>query len=131
MCQKCMKQLLCIILLISSCDSPDKPADIVGTWKLAEVLADPGDGSGTFQPVNSEKAITFNPDNTFESSGTLCIPEIEPVSATMGTYDTDAMTISPNCGFQQTAPLRYEMSSNGLIIYFHCIEACAQKYRKI
>ena len=33
--------------------------DLRNKWKLIEVLADPGDGSGTFQPVESDKTISF------------------------------------------------------------------------
>ena len=36
----------------------------LGTWRLIEVRADPGDGSGTFQPVISSKTVTFETNGT-------------------------------------------------------------------
>lgn len=48
-----------IILALSCCSTTDddKDRELVGEWKLIEILSDPGDGSGTFKTVNSEKKL--------------------------------------------------------------------------
>jgi len=53
---------LLVVGMLSACNKDDNKSNtsIVGNWKLIEVLEDPGDGSGTFMSVDSEKTITFN-----------------------------------------------------------------------
>ncbi|NNJ37670.1 MAG: hypothetical protein HKP23_00325, partial [Flavobacteriaceae bacterium] len=58
-----MKKLLLFFLLLSlACTSDDPEIEILGEWQLVEVLADPGDGSGKFKSVDSNKRITFFED---------------------------------------------------------------------
>jgi len=49
-------------LLFVSCDNYSDPVietpELLGTWRLIEVLADPGNGSGTFNPVDSDITLT-------------------------------------------------------------------------
>ena len=55
--------LAVIILTVISCSKNDDDTSsnlLKGTWKLTEVLADPGDGSGTFNLVNSNKNLIFS-----------------------------------------------------------------------
>lgn len=95
-----MKQLLiilCLIGLLSSCNSDDNLSSntsLVGEWKLIEILADPGDGSGTFSAVESEKRIKFHQDGTFTSNGTICNMSIEANNPTSGTYSLINSTIN-------------------------------------
>ena len=93
---------LCLSVLLISCSGSniDKGTKnkLTGKWKLVEALADPGDGSGTFQPVESEKTIEFRNDGTLiVSNGFLCPGASQSVPAT-GTYSVREATISPqNC----------------------------------
>ena len=51
-----------LIMTLISCNKTDEidiSSAVVGTWKLTEVLADPGDGSGTFYTVSSNKNLIF------------------------------------------------------------------------
>ena len=68
-----MKTLLYLLLpvfLFISCNNDDdevtpvQPISIVGTWQLTSQYTDPGDGSGSFQPVVNGKTITVNADGT-------------------------------------------------------------------
>ena len=60
-----IKKILFLSLMIfclSSCTSANEENSTIneiGSWKLIAVLADPGDGSGVFQPVLSDKTIIF------------------------------------------------------------------------
>ena len=82
--------LLVLLVIISSCTSDDsKPADetgIIGKWKLIEQLADPGDGSGTFQPISSERVIEFFSDGTVSVNGDLCFMTSEVGEVVTATY---------------------------------------------
>ncbi|WP_397299105.1 lipocalin family protein [Nonlabens ulvanivorans] len=133
-----MKQLLFTligIILLISCDSSDDPgnvltSDIVGTWQLVANLADPGDGSGTFQSVSSNKTITFNADGTFTSNGDVCDMSITTSTNTNGTYNTTDKTINANCG-TTNLPISYTIDNLTMDISYFCIEACQSRYRKI
>ena len=55
--------LLMIILIVTSCSKNNDNTSsnlLIGTWKLTELLADPGDGSGTFHMINSNKKLIFS-----------------------------------------------------------------------
>jgi hypothetical protein len=51
--------LFCAGILLACNESDDYDPELTGKWKLAEVLADPGDGSGTFHKVSSKKHWNF------------------------------------------------------------------------
>ncbi|WOI23408.1 lipocalin family protein [Nonlabens ulvanivorans] len=133
-----MKQLLFTligIILLISCDSSDDPgnvltSDIVGTWQLTANLSDPGDGSGSFQSVSSNKTITFNADGTFTSNGDVCDMSITTSTNTNGTYNTTDKTINANCG-TTNLPISYTIDNLTMDISYFCIEACQSRYRKI
>jgi len=105
---------------------------IVGKWHLIEELMDPGDGSGTFQPVSSNKEIRFFNNGTFEANGEMCGMANQASSTHTGTYDTSTETFSPdNC--MSTAPISYKYSVNGntLILIYPCTCGCQQKYERL
>jgi hypothetical protein len=55
--------LAVIILTLISCSKNDDDTSsnlLIGTWKLTEMLIDPGNGSGTFNSVNSNKNLIFS-----------------------------------------------------------------------
>nr|WP_042288176.1 lipocalin family protein [Nonlabens ulvanivorans] len=118
-----------------SCDSSDDAgnvltSDIVGTWQLTANLSDPGDGSGSFQSVSSNKTITFNADGTFTSNGDVCDMSITTSTNNNGTYNTTDKTINANCG-TTNLPISYTIDNLTMDISYFCIEACQSRYRKI
>ncbi|WP_324721558.1 lipocalin family protein [Salinimicrobium sp. HB62] len=125
--------LFSIIGLLSSCNNNDdlrSNTDLVGEWKLIEVLADPGDGSGTFSAVESNKIIRFHPDGTITSNGSICSMSIEANNPTSGTYSiTNSTFNSPDCD-NSDYDYQFEHKGNILIINYPCIEPCKVKYRK-
>jgi len=142
-----MKKYLLVVLLVitSSCTSDDsKPTDetgIIGKWKLIEQLADPGDGSGTFQPINSERVIEFFSEGTVSVNGDLCFMTSEVGETVTGTYmktsDNNFDTqydgeIIPNSCSSRSAKVYFDLSVSGnLILWYQCIEGCGQKFAKI
>ncbi|MGI9533051.1 hypothetical protein [Lutimonas sp.] len=121
----------CLLVLLS-CTSEEIPKDatIIGTWQLIEMYSDPGDGSGTFRPVNSNKTIRFKTNNTFESNGIMCHLSLASDAASKGTFSETALTIAPDA-CELDVNLTYKIESEYLIIYYFCIEGCGEKFKKI
>tara|TARA_R110002072_G_scaffold31648_2_gene97389 strand:- start:125 stop:517 length:393 start_codon:yes stop_codon:yes gene_type:complete len=116
-----------IVLLFSSCKKEEEP-ELVNTWKLIEMLADPGDGSGTFQPVASDKLVQFYANGTVTSNGFLCQMGTESNSGSSGTYSEAEMSLTPNnCGIAPFV-IYYEFEGANLILNYPCIEACRERY---
>lgn len=118
--------LFSLVLTFTSCEEEEAPG-IVNTWKLVAQLLDPGDGSGQFQDVESNKTIRFYDDSTFTSNGFMCQMSTAADTSTSGTYDPTEMTITPYCGFAPYS-LSYSIEGDYLIVQHFCIEPCKEKY---
>ena len=130
-----MKKLAIIIISIfhlGACSDDDNLAvdvDLLGKWQLMETLADPGDGSGEFMPVISERTIEFFSDSTFISNGSICIMAITADNQSSGTFSIDNLLVDDcaTVGFG----INYKLEGANLIIYYPCIEGCGHKFTKI
>ncbi len=124
--------LLAITLTLMSCnDNNNSETEIIfGEWKLIETLADPGDGSGVFLPIESDKFIEFFNDGTFTSNGTLCQMSDE-ITSTTGTYSETESQIYPTDCNNPDLSLTFEIINSRLIINYFCIEPCKEKYVKV
>ncbi len=118
--------------VLISCNKSDdnQNSDIIGKWKLIEVLADPGDGSGTFQSVSSEKIIEFQYNGTVTSNGSLCDMSIESVSSSSGTYSLSDSTINSSNCLNTPLKIKFHKEGSTLTISYPCDEACIAKYIK-
>lgn len=131
-----MKNILILSILsclFISCKSDDDSTNtkLIGNWKLIEVLADPGDGSGDFVPVNSNKTISFLNDGTISSNGNLCDISIDTNSETSGTYSISESSFSSNECINPNYAFSFEQNDTILIIEYPCIEPCKAKYLKL
>ncbi len=122
---------LSIAALAIACEKEELPAEIEqtgieGSYRLVEVLMDPGDGSGTFQPVTSDKIVEFHSGGTVTSNGIICNTSIATDSATTGTFNMQDSSITSTC-----QKLYFELSGNELQIQYPCIEPCISKYMKL
>jgi hypothetical protein len=120
--------VLTFLALAFSCSRNDDNTEpeLIGKYQLIEILADPGDGSGTFQSVSSDKTISFYNDSTVTSNGELCLMSIESNSPTSGSYSSaDSSINSGNC------MLTFELIEEELILTYQCIEACRAKFLKL
>ena len=119
---------------ILSCTNKDKNIEnpgLIGKWRLIEILADPGDGSGTFQKVNSKKTIEFYSDENITSNGSICYMSIEADATSVGTYSlSDSTIFSPDCSNYFRWNVRFTIEKSFLIISYPCDEACVEKYKK-
>jgi hypothetical protein len=128
--------LFVFIFVLFSCSNDDDnqmttEPELIGNWKLIEVYADPGDGSGDFMAVDSNKTVNFGTDNIISSNGNLCFMSIESDSPTEGLYSEEEQTFSiADCGIVPFSS-SFQIVDSNLIINYPCIEACQEKYVKI
>ena len=122
-----------LILFLCSCKKDDSVPNnaLEGNWRLIEMYADPGDGSGDFRPVRSEKIINIKTDGTYSSNGNVC------EFSTLADEDTQGSYLALNAGYQIicesefSTELRLEVREGYLIVSFFCIEPCQQKFQRI
>ena len=120
--------ILVILSLFTSCKKKDG-GSLTGTWELKEVLMDPGNGSGVFTAVSSDKNLVFHSNGNVNSNGIICDMSIESNTSTSGTYsENDSTIISATC---QNLIIKYEVSGDTLILIYPCFEACKAKYIKV
>ena len=120
--------ILVIISFLASCKKNDRDS-LTGTWLLKEVLMDPGNGSGVFNAVGSDKNLVFNTNGNVNSNGVICDMSIESNTSTAGTYsEIDSTIISTAC---PSLILKYEVSGDTLILIYPCFEPCKAKYIKV
>lgn len=140
-----MKHYILILtaLLLFNCASDDNETniendDLLGTWKVFELLSDQGDGSGTFQSVTYNRTIKFLSNGIVESSGSLCFMGTEN-NPSSGTFELDSEseyiegTIkSSDCNSSSPSSIVfYKIESSNLILRYNCNEGCAEKFVKI
>ncbi len=130
-----MKKLVIFIFVvatIAACTNNDnQETELIGTWKLTEVLADPGDGSGTFHSVDSDKTLEFHPDGTVSCNGIICDMSIESNISSGGTYSLTDSTITPTDCQNSVITIQFEQTGSILVLYYPCIEPCKSKFVKI
>lgn len=133
---KKLSLLLLFFILVVSCDSEDKTlefteANLTGTWKLVEAYADPGDGSGTFQPVSDGYSFSLNSDGTFTSERIS-----ECSSGTFSIKEKDKIIFNFKCPnytetFVDTASFDGTMLVTSPLAPNRCFEGCGSKFKKI
>lgn len=116
--------------MLASCVNHEEnlaPVPLMGKWKLVEQLVDPGDGSGEFTDVSSDKTIQFFGDNKVTSNGSLCSMDVGAIQQSSGTYDVNDGSITPtDC--LPVGVIRYEIKEAHLILSYMCDEGCRSKY---
>jgi len=93
---------------------------IVGKWRLTETLADPGDGSGKWQPADplNPSYLEFRSDGSLGSSPQGSVTQYKLLSDSTLLYYTDTGPLQ----------LRYTLTKTALGLYPPCIEACGMHY---
>lgn len=122
--------LLGIVCACTKSDSSPVKSTLVGSWKLSEILADPGNGSGTFRAVTSNKTITFDNKGNVGCNGVICdMFNDASTKASIGTYSViDATITSADCA---NTKINYVLKNDTVILIYPCIEACKAKYIRL
>ncbi len=135
-----MKRLLLILLplFILGCGSDDNyVADFFYSpttyWKLSAKLNDPGDGSGTFQPVISERVLTIEVYRVV-TNGSMCTPDGPVGPDEFADYDSNTPEFFVmNCD-STDVPRHFSYffldDSNELILDLGCDEPCWLRYER-
>lgn len=124
--------LILIIGFVTSCNKNDEISnlsDLEGRWKLSEVLADPGNGSGTFQSVTSNKTLEFDNNGNVTSNGSICDMSTGTNLNSSGTYSLTNRTINSNSCSNNT--IQFELNNGSLILTYPCIEPCKAKFIRL
>ena len=123
--------ILLIFIALTACVKKENHTNLtVEKWHLVEQLLDPGDGSGVFVPVESEKIIELSSDSSFLSNGSMCSMTSASNEPSTGFYSSTEF-IPDNCSNQGMLTILYEINDDEMILRYQCFEACAQKYTKI
>lgn len=110
-----MKYLIfaCFALLIScSSDSSESKEmhDFNGDWKLIELLQDPGDLSGQFEPTDIDVLLSIENNESVTSNGLLCGFN-ESSDMQFGSLSAVDSTITSSCAFgEMTYKISIEQS---------------------
>ena len=119
--------LAVIIVTVISCSNINDDTSIKsvqGSWKLTEVLIDPGNGSGTFEPATGNKILQFSNDGKLISyGGAICDMSIETGVSSTATYSEVNSTI--DCS---NYTIKYELNGNSLILSYPGREPVKAKY---
>lgn len=102
------------------------PTVIEGKWKLVETYSDPGDGSGSFQSVNSNKTFEFFKNGTLISNGEICSLETSSQNPSTTNYSVRCKTIVCQNNFHMS----FSLEEGNLLVHFPCIEGCTFKFVK-
>lgn len=131
--------LLTLFSLFSGCekDKITSTTGIVGEWKLAEELISGaiifGEPPADFEPVQSDKTISFTATGMFFSNGEMCTMSNQASNPSDGMFYEALLTIEPEgCQFASpTSGITYQLDGDTLIIIYPCYESCVQKYYRI
>ena len=119
-------------LVIYCSDDPELgDENLIGKWQHSETLIDPGDGSGEFYPVESDKFIEFLSNGQIRSNGDLCRPSTDSDMETTGVFMLpDSVIKADNCNGPITPP-KFSVRENEMVLEYFCFERCSEKYVKI
>lgn len=142
-----MKKLLVFLFLVGflfSCSKDNEIPNVVnpelfGKWKLIATFQDPGDGSGVFESIESEKTIEFFDNGTFSMNGPLCSLSTvvgENITGNVNSSDNspdNILNANQDCEWDNDVnEYRVRIEGSDLVIYWTaCVEGCAQKYQKL
>jgi len=111
-------------------DNIPESTSIIGKWKLIETYSDPGDGSGKFRPIKSNKILEFDSMEVRTNEGGLCNNRSNSTySLSEREYEGRVFTVVSfvNCESNYS----YIISENTFTIYYNCIEGCGERYKRI
>lgn len=121
-----------LIGFLVSCNSDNQEKstpELTGTWKLIEVLADPGDGSGAFKAVRSNKTIEFKSNGTIVTNTSLCDPYSDEIKSS-GSFNLVNHSIITNCQNPNIATIYFELKNDYLLLHYLSNEGYSQKFQR-
>lgn len=121
-------------IAFSACSNSEdvipESTSIIGKWQLIETYADPGDGSGKFIAVKSNKTLNFSSTEVRTNEGSFCSNlSTDTYSLSESEYEGTIYTLLKygSCDMAYS----YVIAGNTLTIYYNCIEGCGERYKRI
>ncbi|MEM6719585.1 MAG: hypothetical protein AAF611_09735 [Bacteroidota bacterium] len=119
--------LLAMLICVISCSNDETIENLIGTWQLAAVLLDIGDGNDEFRSINSDNILIFSTNGeTVTSNESFCNLN-EQFSAI---YSEETGIITVNDCSEEPFFINFEIQGPELILSYPCFEACLYKYVK-
>jgi len=119
-----------ILIVLAACKKEDSGSSIIGKWRLTANLADPGNGSGKWMPV--EKKGFYFDYVKFDNNGLL----ESTIFADYITYKlkgSDTVTFTTKDNTIQN--YHYSIKSDTMVMSpagpIRCIEACGMKFARV
>lgn len=125
--------LFALALFTFSCADDDDnltPAGTANEWQLEATYNDPGDGSGDFEPVESDMLLELLPNGRYTTSNSACLRPQSGDQTDTGSYDEATGIITTDL-CDPVRPIRFEFVDDKLIISHPCIEACQLRFRRV
>lgn len=119
--------LICLFVSCNSDDQEKSATGLIGTWKLTEISADPGDGSGTFKAVQSNKTIEFKSNGRIVTNTSLCDPYSDEIKSS-GSFSLANNSITTNCQNPNIATIYFELKNDYLLLHYLSNEGYSQKF---
>ena len=105
--------------------------------EIDRTLNDPGDGSGTFMPISSERTLEFFGDGTLIVNGELCFMTSQVGKQSSGIFSVlvnnnyyDGEILPNGCDNTETK-VYFKTEGINLVLWFQCIEGYGQKFVKV
>ena len=133
-----MKKIKIFLIIFSlcafKCSDENSPVlennGLVGKWKLTEYLADPGDGSGKWQPATDDYShiIEFHADGQFTEIKGKAQSSIPLYKGYKLKGDNQIEMLRIDESIPSHIWTYSDMSSTELTLSYGCFEACSGRY---
>lgn len=125
-------------VLFCSCKKSDEistdPLELVGQWKLTEVYADIGDGTGKFRKIEGKKILEFTKEGQVKSTnGDLCSINSYSSANESSNFEIKEMygglnkIVLEKCETEMS----FEIKADELTLYYNCFEGCGEKFKRV
>jgi hypothetical protein len=126
--------MFCVLFLFNSCSKCDdviiEGSEIIGKWKLTQILIDPGDGSGEFVDyIGDTRTVEFRSNGIIFSNYSLCTPTLDLLNS-ISHFSIDTKTIIPDNCYNGEFVIHYQKEGDNLVLYYPCDESCLFKFEK-
>ena len=123
------------LLFLSACSrdalDPLDQKSLYGSWKLLEVLLDPGDGSGQYVPSDTGERLILERDGSYLSNWEPCNPGAGVGDIFSGTYTIpEPGSLEISCDSPQPGSVKGSLQNGFLILSYGCTEPCLYKFLK-
>lgn len=99
---------------------------ILGSYQLKERLVDPGDGSGVYVAVQSEKKIFFLENGLITSNGSLCVSGDVHGDGDKGVFSiTDSVILPQSCPGTE---IHFVWTQNQIELEYVSVETIKEKF---